>query len=693
MNLSVRVLTYLLVILLSLPASAQQMGGGMYMQAGTGMAGAVQGCPGGGMQIPPGARDALDDVKQRQRELNELKAKVSKLEREKSKAEADRDRAKENLEDVLDGQWVDIFSDHIDNQISCVNYKVHPTCGGSISTCPNGNCDDSKSKVDAGVSSRAEAKTCGRGTVKPNQGVVWNQVCDNEQPGNISAAAACDQEAVYVKGIEGRAKGKCISALQKYQAASAKVRKLDNQLARYGDDKLDRATDRIDNAKRRFEDAITQYQTEGQFCYECQTGGAVGAAPERRFDWGTLLAGSAVGVIATVAGLKAEQNRAYYNAQIGFPTNETYPSFMYGMPFFLNGFYGAMAGGVSAGGFACGGGGGMGGGGFGGGGFGGPGGGGAFGYPPGIAGPIGGPAGGGIYLPGGGMPGMGGGMGYPGGYPGMGGGAGFPGVIGGGFGGGFPGMGGGMGGGFPGGGGMGYPGMGGGIGGGIGFPGMGGGGYGGIPGMGGAYPGMGGGMGYPGGFPGMGGGIGGGIGFPGGGMGGGFPGMGGGMGYPGGYPGMGGGMGYPGMGYPGMGGGMGGGMGYPGMGGGMGGGLDGGGYQQQLMQMQMQAYQEQLQMQVRVQENAIQRQRVASGLVQEMMGLQIRLQCVQSGANCGGNYLGSGISNGIPGGGSGPLIPTNSVPGGGFTPPPGTSPGGPNNGGGGGGSNNGGYVR
>ena len=67
MTMVFRFLSYLLVIALSLPASAQQMAGGMYMQAGTGMAGAVQGCPGGGMTIPPGARDALDDVKQRQK--------------------------------------------------------------------------------------------------------------------------------------------------------------------------------------------------------------------------------------------------------------------------------------------------------------------------------------------------------------------------------------------------------------------------------------------------------------------------------------------------------------------------------------------------------------------------------------------------------------------------------------------------
>ena len=104
------------------------------------------------------------------------------------------------------------------------------------------------------------------------------------------------------------------------------------------------------------------------------------------------------------------------------------------------------------------------------------------------------------------------------------------------------------------------------------------------------------------------------------------------------------------------------------------------------MQMQMQQYQEQMQMQIRAQENSMQRQRVISGLTQEMQGLQIRIQCVASGANCGGNYLGSGISSGFGGsaGGSGSLIPQTGAPGGGFTPVPGTNPGS---------NSGGGYVR
>ena len=465
MNMLSRFTTYLLVCLTALPAGAQQAGAGFYAQAGTGMAGATQGCP-GAMTIPSGARDALDDVKQRQKELDEVKSKIRKFESDKAKADADLERAKDNLSDVLDGRWLDVMTSHIDNQNSCSYYKVYPGC--SSSSPPAGE--------------KGEAKSCGSSAVKPNQADTWNKICDDSQPGNITPSVACDEE-IYAKGTEGRGKSKCISGLQKYEQAAAKVRKLDQQLAVYGEDRLDRATDRVDSAKRRFEDAYSTYQTEGRFCYECASGAPQQGAPESKFDWPTMLIGAAVGTGVAALGYSLEKDRARQNADLGFPTQQTIPAFAYGAPFFLNGFYGAMAGGVSKNGFTCGGGSG---GGYagGGGGYGngyGANGGGAFGYPPGFNGGLGGPPGGGLFLPGAGFNagaglGFGAGLGGPG-FGGAGGGFGNP--YGGGLGGGFGnpygnaglGFGAGLGGpGFGGGGGgFGNP-YGGGLGGGFGNP-------------------------------------------------------------------------------------------------------------------------------------------------------------------------------------------------------------------------------
>ena len=177
------------------------------------------------------------------------------------------------------------------------------------------------------------------------------------------------------------------------------------------------------------------------------------------------------------------------------------------------------------------------------------------------------------------------------------------------------------------------------------------------------------------------------------------------FGYPNGMYGngqMGGGMYLPGMGSWGMNGpmggmgngmmgGIGGGMmGYPMGGGGMGGGMMGMPMgtgmdmsqmqmqmQQQAMQMQMQQYQQYMQMQQRYQENYMAKQRVVSGLTQELQSLMMRLQQAQMGMSTGG-YLGfdsgMGIGTGYqqqpyPNNG---LPPTGSVTPGGYYPPTGT---------------------
>jgi hypothetical protein len=125
--------------------------------------------------------------------------------------------------------------------------------------------------------------------------------------------------------------------------------------------------------------------------------------------------------------------------------------------------------------------------------------------------------------------------------------------------------------------------------------------------------------------------------------------------------------------------------GYPmGMGGmpmgGVMGGFDGGlgamQMQQQMMQMQMQQYQVLMEQQRRTQENMFARQRVVSGLQQEMYSLMFRLQQAQMGVGLGvdlslpsayPNSYGGYPQGGYPGGGyPNPGYPPGPYPGGGY---------------------------
>lgn len=424
----------------------------------------------------------------------------------------------------------------------------------------------------------------------------WANYCEyieGGSTGRIIETTLCSQEALPDKNTASK-KSRCVDGVKEFRENK---RKLEEAQAKQEaiEDKIEAIKDQIADLKGDKRDADREARaeareegTEASFCPWCGSGG------RRKTSTLDTVAGVGLGLLGMYAGYRAHKNSINVNAELGFPTN---PAQGFGYPFMAAAgalsLYGAVSGGMN-GAFGCGGG--MGG-------MYGPGG--MYGYPGGM---YGGYPGGGMWMPGMGM------MGGMNGMLGLGGGmnGGFPGLMG------MPGMGG-------------YPGMGGGfnLGGGLGA-GLG---MGGFPGMGG-YPGIGGGFNLGGGFPGMGG-------YPG--MGG-FPGM-------GGYPGLGGGFN--------LGGGLGAGLGmggFPGLGGGLGaglglgGGLDGGlgsiQMQQQMAQMQMQQYQIWMEQQQKMQENAMARQRVVSGLQMELYNLVNRIQQAQYG-------LGVDSSIGLPSTGGG----------------------------------------
>ena len=158
--------------------------------------------------------------------------------------------------------------------------------------------------------------------------------------------------------------------------------------------------------------------TEGE-CEECDQEARGYRYEKPKKDWGSVFAQVGVGLGLGFLGKKYDDRNAEYQAQLGYPPTQGYPTALsLGLPFILGGVYGAVNGATGTGGFGCGGYGGYGGGGADGvyGPYGA--GGGAFGYPQGM---YGSPWGGGMYNPGigayGGFNGPNGG--YPGGFNGQ----------------------------------------------------------------------------------------------------------------------------------------------------------------------------------------------------------------------------------------------------------------------------------
>ncbi|MBK9323256.1 MAG: hypothetical protein IPM97_10000 [Bdellovibrionaceae bacterium] len=635
----------------------------MNSMAGTGYNPGQQGCayqP----QVAAGAASYLDEYNEIKKSMAEEKRRLSDMKRKQRQIDKELGKARDTIRGVVSDVYSDFIIEHMDSARLCSEYRGYgsypvpapevpkPPAPSSPDDMPKVPYDDegtevNKDKKDRTTKKRRSASTSnevaidrapaanetssatgiegGRSVAAPSsggaqQGLIdvrgftqaqWRQVCLPQKRGGVSGVVC---ENPYKSGEKSRySSNECKKSLDVYrektiesQKLSGQIQDSENLIARYKED-LPAA---MKDAKERYKE-----DTESGICMDCMASGNGYITQRPGPDWAGVAANFLTAGTAMYMGYQNNKMVAEYNSDLGWPT-QPYPTWGFGLPFMLNGIYGALGGGIGAGGFGCAAGpagmGGMGAGAYGNVGMQGP-----YGYPQGM---FGGQMGGGMYNGGFGPTGMAGPWGLGGG-PGMG--AGFSAGLG--IGAGMPGMGG-MYGGMPGMGGM----------------------YGGMPGMGGMYGGMGAGM------PGMGGMYGGmGAGMPGmGGMYGGMPGMG---GMYGGMPGMGGMYGgMPGMGgmyggMPGMGG-MYGGM--PGMGG-MGSpyGMGGAQYQQAMMQMQMQQYNMYMQQQQQAMQNQMARQQTLMGLQNELSQLMYRIQQVQMGVgSVGTGYIGAGASVGIGGG-------------------------------------------
>ncbi len=618
------VLTLSAVTITAVNAKAQYMNS----MAGTGYNPGQQSCP-YQPQVAAGASSYLDEYNEIKKSMSEEKRRLSDMKRKQRQVDRDLGKARDTIRGVVSDVYSEFIIEHMDSARLCSEYKgygsypvpdegyrppapVNQELPEVPSDEPRVNKDKKKStssrersasnevvadRAPAGETSVATGSEGGRSVSAPSSGgaqqglldvrgftqAQWRQVCVPSKRGGVSGAVC---ENPYKSGEKSRyTANECKKSLEIYrektlesQKLAEQIRDSENLVARYKED-LPAA---MKDAKERYKE-----DTESGICMDCMAGGNGYITQRPGPDWAGVAANFLTAGTAMYMGYQNNKMVAEYNSDLGWPT-QPYPTWGYGLPFMMNGIYGALGGGIGAGGFGCAGAGGMSAGAYGNVGMQGP-----YGYPQGM---FGGQMGGGMYNGGMGPTGMAGPWGL-GGMPGAG--VGFSAGAGLGMGSPYGGMG------------MGSPYGGMGMGG-MGSP------YGGM-GMGSPYGGMG--MGSP--YGGMG-------------MGGyGMPGMGMGMGSP--YGGMGmGGYGMPGMGM--------GGMGSPyGMGGAQ--------YQQAMMQMQMQQYNMYMQQQQQAMQNQMARQQTLMGLQSELSQLMYRIQQVQMGVgSVGTGYIGAGASVGIGGG-------------------------------------------
>ena len=402
-----------------------EMGGGAGYggqgQWGSGQWGGQQQCA-YNQRAGSGATDMSDDEKELRSKISSLQTDLKKRKSEKTKFESEMKFARTRLEKVFDGDVLDFLLDtHIQNDYQCDKYKDF-----------NGYDCDPKKGTTASTTVDADGKTveapktdCGsKIDVTAKLKMNWNKgknycAANSTSDGGKLSAEICSDDTLRPDDRKRSlySASECNKFLADYRKNKILADNAQAKITRAEDDievRKSSISDARERAKLDREDRLRN-QTEATDCPECdqQSRGYSYQAPKR--DWTSIIGSIGLGLGLGYLGKKYDDRNAEYQAQLGYPPQQGYPTAVsMGAPFVLGGIYGAINGTQGQGAFGCAGQGGMG---LGNGAYGPNGPGGAFGYPQGM---FGSPWGGGMYppgmYPGGGMAGPNGG--WPGGMNG-----------------------------------------------------------------------------------------------------------------------------------------------------------------------------------------------------------------------------------------------------------------------------------
>jgi|GEM_PF-3656066 Membrane-bound metallopeptidase len=320
------------------------------MQWGSGQWGGMQQCPyqtsmGQGSQSP---NDGLDDIRkeivQAQKDLKEKQNGQKKLDKEVARAEKD-------ISDALETDHADFIIQHLSNRFSCGEYDM-----------PQQESADEPEMMVAGdeggkpVRAKADKKKM---STKPFAKQDWAEYCTD---GGV-AVSVCDNAAYRVEGGTRSAADKCKKGISAYKKSYSQSQKIATE--------IDRLKDKIESLKQDYADARDTSSsdrqmgiaggggynsgTEAEDCEECRRMGNGGQSGSGT-NWANVAANGITAAVAMGLGYSMNKQIVNANQELGFPTQNLYPSWGYGLPYAQQALYGAISGMTGQGSFGCGGG-------------------------------------------------------------------------------------------------------------------------------------------------------------------------------------------------------------------------------------------------------------------------------------------------------------------------------------------------
>ena len=370
--------------------------GGMGAMYGTGYYGAMQGCS---SQWSRGtnAVSMSDEEEEVRDKISDTQKKIANKKLDLKKAELEVSQSRRKLDKIFDSEVTEFVIDtHYTQDNLCTAYNTNP----KDPKCEKGGTSTANGKPDN--ASQAEVKAdCPNLTDVPGKlKARWTTPTANSPAfcaggkGTVNSEAMCADKSLKVERplYKDQDCKKELTAIKKSMLKRDKlqgeVEDLENQVK----DMAELIKDIREREKIEKEYKARNTESDCPTCDEYSRGYSYRSSKR---DWPEVAMNVGLGLALGYVGKKYDESAMEYQAQLGYPPTQGYPTAMsLGLPFLLNGVYGAVVGGSGRGGFGC------------------AGGLNGTGYPWGAGGGMGGAFGGpmGAYGP---LSGMGGALGYP----------------------------------------------------------------------------------------------------------------------------------------------------------------------------------------------------------------------------------------------------------------------------------------
>lgn len=334
--------------------AAAQVGAGLQ---GSGYYGGAQSCP----YAFRSAKNAYDDID----EVVEEKKEIVRLQGELKLQKSSRDRADlylksltKKIEKYFDSEIAEfLMSTHIDNRKKCDEYREQKDCSKIVAKDSEGK--DKEDKADATTKTACEAKTIIPDLLKDkwlksDSATGKGPYCigsNSSNAGTVHSSICNDTSLRVVEGTKTKSVNvsDCQKTLTEYRRRKIEYEKAQTKYDELDDEIKDRRI-KIADAKTRakIEDEIAKQDDVEGGCEECALAGRNSAYRKPQRDWLSTSVNVLGGLGLAWYGKKIDESAQEYNAQLGYPSYNSY-----GYPFVTAGISGVINGLAGPGAYGC----------------------------------------------------------------------------------------------------------------------------------------------------------------------------------------------------------------------------------------------------------------------------------------------------------------------------------------------------